>query len=57
MVNVKVTAEEFKVLNVYQSLDPKHRQAARIILESFLKAQDEEQRTDVIIPFPMAKRV
>lgn len=57
MVNVKLTAEEFRVLTVYQSLNPEDRQAIRIILDSFLKAQQEEQRTDVIIPFPMTTRV
>ena len=56
MVNVKVTAEEFKLLNVYQSLNQEHRQAARIILDSFLKAQQEEPRPGDIIPFPVAKR-
>lgn len=56
MVNVKITADEFELLNLYHSLDQKHRQAARIILNSFLKAQQEEPRPGDIIPFPVAKR-
>lgn len=56
MVNVKITADEFELLNLYHSLDQKHRQAARIILDSFLKAQQEEPRPGDIIPFPVAKR-